>query len=142
VGHFKAVGETTWASLLPATGTTPPAIHGLVLEAASGTGKTTEVEGQAERLRTVGVTAFFCTAKRIASSGLAAALDQQLRDFRAWQASTHTAVMFVDAVDEVYLDGSSASDLFRELEKEIDFVVAEIVLVVTVRTGSPSKKIF
>src|SRR5262245_41110382 len=85
LGRFKGIGDTTWLSLLPATGAAP-SIHGLVLEAASGTGKTTEVESQAERLRVDGISAFVCTAKRVASSGLAAALDGQLESFRSWQA--------------------------------------------------------
>jgi type II secretory pathway predicted ATPase ExeA len=48
----------------------------IVLEAASGTGKSTEARAQSARLRREGLLAFYCEARRVATDGLLRALSE------------------------------------------------------------------
>ncbi len=56
--------------------------------------------------------------------------------FDQWLSSTACAVLFLDAVDEVYLRQRKFRDVTRRLAKEIDFGTRDIQIVVTVRNGA------
>jgi hypothetical protein len=136
LAHFAGKRDLTWEVLLPSS-RGESAIDAIVLEAGSGTGKSTEARSQAERLRAEGTAAFYSEARRVASNGLAAALHgDDAVAYERWRATTSVGVLFVDAVDEVYLDHRSIDDLFRNLEREIDFATRPVILVMTARTGA------
>ena len=133
---FRNIAPTTWADLLrcDAKERAPSAI---VLMAPSGAGKSTEIRSQAERLRAEGHSAFYCEAGAVATDGLRDSLDAtSAAQFDEWLAGTRPAIVFLDAVDEVYLRSRSFRDVTRQLRKEIDFGTREAQVVVTVRNGA------
>jgi hypothetical protein len=133
---FRSVAPTTWRNLLrpDAKEHAPSAV---VLVAPSGAGKSTEVEKETERLRREGHVVFCCEAGAVATDGLRASLDRPSAEaFEQWLAGTASAVVFLDAVDEVYLRQRKFRDVTRRLAKEIDFATRDIQIVVTVRNGA------
>lgn len=139
LGSFRSVAPTTWGNLLrpdAEEGASP----GVVLVAPSGAGKSTEVRSQAERLRQEKHVAFCCEAGAVATDGLRESLDRPSAEtFDRWLSGTAAAVLFLDAVDEVYLRQRKFRDVTRRLAKEIDFGMRDIQVVVTVRNGAWSQ---
>ena len=133
---FRSVAPTTWRNLLlsDAKERAPSAV---VLVAPSGAGKSTEIKKETERLRQDGHVVFCCEAGAVATDGLRESLDRTSADaFDQWLSSTASAVLFLDAVDEVYLRQRKFRDVTRRLAKEIDFGTRDIQIVVTVRNGA------
>ncbi|MFZ5895588.1 MAG: hypothetical protein ACOY0T_31310 [Myxococcota bacterium] len=124
----------TWADILtPAAG----APHAIVLVAASGTGKTADVQHLVQQLREAGEFALYCDAGAVAANGLRdslAGVDVDL--FEMWLKGTSRGTFAIDGVDEVYLRSCTFRDLTRRLAKEIDIATRDVQLVVTTRTGA------
>jgi hypothetical protein len=135
-GRLNTKHDLTWEGLLPPS-TAKVRPEAIVIEAGSGTGKSTETRTRAEYIRKEGGFAFYCEAKRAAANGLLAALDgDDAKAYRDWRSAPSPGILFVDAIDEVYLGHRTVDDLFRNLEREIDFATQPVVLVVTARTGT------
>ncbi len=80
---------------------------------------------------------FSCEAGAVATDGLRESLDRPSADaFDQWLSDTTSAVLFLDAVDEVYLRQRKFRDVTRRLAKEIDFATRDIQIVLTVRNGA------
>ena len=73
----------------------------VVILGEAGSGKTWEMEAQADRLNAGGKPAFFIRLENLAGSELSAILGgDDLNRFREWQKSAAEASFFLDAVDE------------------------------------------
>ena len=94
--HFSS-DVLDWAKLLKS----PVA----VILGEEGTGKTWEIEAQAEKLKAAGSAAFFLTVASLAAQKFN--LDTE-NDFQRWLASKVPAVFFLDSVDEARLASNSA----------------------------------
>ncbi len=136
---FRTVAPTTWRTLLR-----PDAkehvVSAVVLLAPSGAGKSTEVAHQTERLRRAGQAVFSCEAGAVATDGLRMSLEpRSTATFDEWLSGTSSAVLFLDAADEIYLRQRKFSDVARSLAREIDFAKRDVQVVVTARSGSWSE---
>jgi hypothetical protein len=130
------VKRTTWRNLLRPDAQ-EAARNVVVLAAPSGAGKSTEIARQAERLRRDGHAAFLAEAGAVATDGVRAALDAaSAAALESWLPGTAPAVLFLDAVDEVYLRQRKFSDVTRRLAREIDFGTRDVQVIVTVRNGA------
>ncbi len=134
---LRSMSETppiTWETLLAAD---PGASKSsaIVLVAASGAGKSTELKKQAERLVRDGHAAFYCEAGAMATDGLAGSVLGRRREIEAWLAGSGPGVLFVDAVDEVHLRQRDLKDVVRRLGNEVDLGSRAVQLVLTARTG-------
>ena len=94
--HFSS-DVLNWAKLLKS----PVA----VILGEEGTGKTWEIEAQAEKLKAAGSAAFFLTVASLAAQKFN--LDTE-NDFQRWLAAKVPAVFFLDSVDEARLASNSA----------------------------------
>lgn len=108
----------------------------LVLIAPSGTGKTTEFQRQARRLRSIGRTAVYSEALGIIASP-EMDLDEDERVALADAISGQKrGVLFIDALDELQLRQRSLEELFRRLWREIDFTEHPLRLVFSARNSA------
>lgn len=135
---LRSMSETppiTWETLL-APGAGASKSSAIVLVAASGAGKTTELKKQAERLARDGRAAFYCEAGAMATDGLAGSVLGQRSELETWRAGSEPGVLFVDAVDEVHLKQRDLRDVVRRLGNEVDLGSRAVQLVLTARTGA------
>ncbi|HVJ92669.1 MAG TPA: hypothetical protein VM580_22870, partial [Labilithrix sp.] len=122
----------TWSSLVA-----PGDATALVLLAASGTGKTTELTELVASLRARSQHAVWSDARSIVAEGFESSLTaENARAFSVWRAGTAHAVVVVDAVDEIHLDGRTMRDLARRLERGLDLGTRSVQLVLGVRNGA------
>lgn len=111
-------------------------LHPIVLVAPSGTGKTTEFRQLARRLRASGRAAAFAEAAGIvASPEMDLDTDERVA-FRHLLESQTPGVLFVDALDELYLRQQSLEQLFRRLEREVGFEAHPTRLIFSARNGA------
>jgi hypothetical protein len=107
----------------------------VVLIAPSGTGKTTEFRQQARRLRSSGRAAVFADASAILAT-LAMDLGDERVAFEHLLQSKTPGVLFIDALDELYLRQQTLEQLFRGLERAIDFAAHPTRLIFSARNGA------
>ena len=75
-----------------------------VILAEAGSGKTTELHAQTERLRSEGQSAFFCRLEILADESFEDALEiGTSQDFQSWRDSDAHGYFFLDSVDEARL---------------------------------------
>jgi hypothetical protein len=108
--HFAARswGTKSWDDVL--------ASHRVVLLSEAGSGKSDELAEQARKLRAEGKRAFLFSVQSVARDGLPAVLGAADRAaFEAWKASTESAWLLIDSVDEAKLDGLRLETALRKI---------------------------
>lgn len=128
-------GRLTWPQLIDTE-----ANRAVVLLAPSGAGKTTEMREASSGRRAEGKHAIFVEARVCVAEGLTRAAGDHPREgaaLEAWQQSGGSGVLFVDAVDELLLDGKRLRDLMRQLRADLpNFGASSIKIVLSARTGT------
>jgi hypothetical protein len=128
-------GRLTWPELIDTE-----ANRAVVLLAPSGAGKTTEMREVASDRRAAGNHAVFVEARVCVAEGLARAAGDDQREGAAldtWRRASGSGVLFVDAVDELALDGKRLRDLMRQLRADLPNVGAtSMKIVLSARTGT------
>ena len=80
-----------------------------VILAEAGSGKTTELRAQTERLRSEGQSAFFCRLEMLADESFEDTLEiGTSQDFQSWRDSDAHGYFFLDSVDEARLSSPRA----------------------------------
>jgi hypothetical protein len=82
-------------------------------------GKTAELRARVAELRKSGVATFYVRGVDLVATGTAQATGEKA-SFEAWLATSVRAVFFLDAVDEVTLEGGDLSQLLLRFEKDVD----------------------
>lgn len=91
-----------------------------VVLAEGGSGKSLELENQAERLAASGRWAFYAKVQDVGRDGLEAAIRVDARDgFKAWQRSAEPAWFFIDSVDEAKLNNIQLDRALRQIAEAI-----------------------
>lgn len=103
-----------------------------VLLGEAGSGKTTELRGQAERLRTAGRIAFFVPIEHLAKDGLATAVEGDPR-LDAWRQGSEPGWFFLDSVDEAKLSGESLDRAIAKLKEALSGQLSRCRIVVSSR---------
>lgn len=122
--------EDTLAGLVQADTLQP-----VVLIAPSGTGKTTEFRQQARRLRSSGRAAVFAGASAILATPAMDLGDERVAFEHLLQSKT-PGVLFIDALDELYLRQQTLEQLFRRLERAVDFAAHPTRMIFSARNGA------
>jgi hypothetical protein len=122
---------TTLASLVQGDTLDP-----IVLVAPSGTGKTTEFRQQARRRRASGRAAAFAEASSILASPEMDLDTNERGAFKGLLESPTPGVLFVDAIEELYLRQQTFEQLFRRLEREVGFEAHPTRLIFSARNGA------
>lgn len=123
----------TWEQLLAKDA----AAH-VVLVAPSGSGKTTEMQAQARRLRGEGRHAIFASARSIVDHGFEDRLESEedANALAAWRRTDDRAVIFLDGVDELVIDRRDFRSLIRRMRQLPASLRQNWQLVLSARTGA------
>jgi hypothetical protein len=121
----------TWKELLEGDQPTP-----IVLIAPSQTGKSTEFEQQARRLRAVGQNAVCCAAAAIVEGIEAGLTGDEKAAYRGWSGTGEPLILLIDAIDELYLRHRNVDDLVRALERDLTLSARKVRLVLSARNAT------
>lgn len=92
----------------------------VVVLAEGGSGKSLELEHQAERLTASGKWAFYAKVQDVGRDDLEAAIRVDTRDgFKTWQSSAEPAWFFIDSVDEAKLNNIQLDRALRRIAEAI-----------------------
>ena len=122
---LKPINALTWTQVLPG-----PCV---VVLGEGGIGKTSELRGQAQRLRGEGRGAFFVPIEALAKDGLAMTIEGEIRAFEEWKQGQAEAWFFLDSVDEAKLVGESLQRALKKLVTELSDTLQRCHLVVSCR---------
>lgn len=110
----------------------------VVILGEAGSGKTWELEAQAEKLRAQGRYSFFVRIDALATQSFDAALNaKDVKSFSKWRANKQEAVFFLDSVDEAKLQKPQAlQDALNTFEKALGSAALERArLIITCRVS-------
>jgi hypothetical protein len=122
---FTPANALTWEEVLK----TPC----VVVLGEAGSGKTTELRAQAERLHHLKRAAFFAPIELLAKDGLDTAVEGDPAAFEAWKDSSEPAWFFLDSVDEAKLHGESLERAIAKFDKALRNQLGRCHLVVSSR---------
>jgi len=122
---FLPRSALTWADVLPS-----PCV---VLLGEAGSGKTSELRAQAERLVGEGRTAFFLRVEALAKDDLTTAVEGDLDELEQWIHGSTEGWLFLDSVDEAKLHGESLQRALAKLQKELRSALSRCHVVVSCR---------
>ncbi|HZH99188.1 MAG TPA: hypothetical protein VEX38_09475, partial [Fimbriimonadaceae bacterium] len=125
VAWFTPPHALTWEEVLNASC--------VVVLGEAGSGKTSELRGQAERLRTAGRAAFFLRIEDLAKDGFPTAVEGDPSVIDKWKNGSETGWFFLDSVDEAKLTKESLERAIAKLRGALTGQLARCHVVVSSR---------
>ncbi|MEP7120379.1 MAG: hypothetical protein ABJE95_05705 [Byssovorax sp.] len=122
---YTPVNALNWIQVLPG-----PC---LVVLGEAGIGKTSELRGQAQRLRSEGHGAFFVPIDALAKDGLEIAIEGSAGAFEDWKQGQAEAWFFLDSVDEAKFTGESLQRAIKKLASALSGALGRCHVVVSSR---------
>ena len=122
---FIPGGTFTWTDVLPS-----PCV---VLLGEAGSGKSSELRAQADRLAREGHAAFFLPIEVLAKDDLETPIEGNRAALEPWKQGREEAWFFLDSVDEAKLHGESLSRALAKFEKGLGDVLSRCHVIVSSR---------